>query len=86
MEFNTENIFKHGVIQRRGYRDNMTDCESDIILIHVSSRKAKRFHGYYPMLIPEMLEWVESKSKGDITVDSLNSCYTCDIDDFEVDR
>ena len=38
-------LFKRGIISRRGPRDNMTDCENDIILIHIPSKTSHRFWG-----------------------------------------
>lgn len=75
------NLFEYGIISRRGYRDNVTDCEVDIILIHVPSGKARRFHGtwYDENYEKEMQTWIESfpKSKKGITIEKLNSAYSC---------
>ena len=38
-------MIEYGIISRHGPRDNQTDCEADVILIHIPSGTAKRFHG-----------------------------------------
>lgn len=40
-----EELWKYKIIKRGGPRDNATDCESDIVLIHVPTKTAKRFYG-----------------------------------------
>lgn len=77
-------MLEYGVISRRGPRNNMTDCEVDIIMIHVPTGKAKRFHGsfYEKNYVENMCKWIRSfpKSKKGITVERLNYYYTCFID------
>lgn len=74
-------LFEHGIISRRGYRDNKTDCEVDRILIHVPSGNAKRFHGswYDKDFAIKMKKWIESfpKSQEGITIEKLNELYSC---------
>ena len=40
-------LFEYGVISRRGPRDNMTDGENDVTLIHIPTKTAKRFQGTF---------------------------------------
>lgn len=77
-------MLEYGVISRRGPRNNITDCEVDIILIHVPTGKAKRFHGtfYDKKYAENMCKWIRGfpKSKKGLTVGRLNYYYTCYID------
>lgn len=72
--------FDYGVIVKEGPRQNMTDCETDIVLIHVSTGKWKRFHGsYYDKNFErEMNFWIKSfpKTNKDISVTKLQKYYS----------
>jgi hypothetical protein len=58
-------LIKRGIILRYGPRDNMTDCESDIILIYVPSACGERFHGtlYDEEFQKKIKEWILKHNK-----------------------
>lgn len=83
-------LWKYRIIKRKGPRDNMTNCESDIVLINVPSKRSKRFHGTYcdDDYIKEMYNWViqfeyEKEHKNDELgrdlAEDLRWCYQKDI-------
>jgi len=78
---NPKELIKYGIISRKGPRNNITDCEADIILIHIPSGTAKRFHGTWwnNKYAESMYDWVSKfpKSKNKITVDLLLHYQTC---------
>jgi len=77
-------MLEHGVISRRGPRNNITDCEVDIIMIHIPTGKAKRFHGtfYDKEYIEDLCKWIRGfpKNKKGITTERLNYYYTCEME------
>ena len=81
-----ENKFEYGIIRRKGPRDNQTDCEADVVLIHIPSKTIKRFHGTWwdSNFEKSINEWILSfpKSKEGITIDVLNYYYTQSVMDF----
>lgn len=81
-----ERLLEYGVISRRGPRDNQTDCEADVVLIHIPSKTVKRFHGTFweDKYVESLCDWVLQfpKSKKGITIDLLNYYYTCYIIDL----
>ena len=81
-----EDKFEHGIIDREGPRENKTDCESDVILIHVPTKTVRRFHGswWYDSFRKEINDWILSfpKSKKVIKAGDLQYCYTCDLNDI----
>ena len=42
-----EEALEYGVVFKPGPRNNKTDCESDIVLLHVPTGEFMRFHGCY---------------------------------------
>lgn len=81
-------LIEHGIISRDGPRDNQTDCEADVILIHMPSGTAKRFHEtwYNTRYATSMYDWVSkfSRCKSKITVDMLLHYQTCYAMDLEI--
>ena len=80
---NSEAILEYGIISRRGPRNNKTDCETDIIMIHVPTGKIKRFHGsfYDNNYVLDMCKWIRRfpKTKKGIEIDKMNYYYSCSI-------
>lgn len=69
-------MLEYGVINRRGPRNNQTDCEVDIILIHIPSKTVKRFNGnfYDERYEKAIYEWIIKHQKiniNDISVKDL---------------
>lgn len=60
-------LWSRGIISRRGPRDNRTDCEVDIILIHVPTGTVKEFNGtwYNDNFISVMKSWILQFPEGD---------------------
>lgn len=82
---NPQEMLEYGCIKRKGYRNNMTDGESDILIIHVPTKKIRRFHGtFYDTSFGISIEChIKSfpRRKDNITVEQLNHCYTMLIDE-----
>lgn len=57
---NRDLLWKFGIIFRNGPRNNKTDCESDIVFIHIPSKEVKRFRGSFwdSKYIDDIYEWV----------------------------
>ena len=83
---NPKKMIEYGVISRHGPRDNYTDCEADVILIHIPSGTAKRFHGTWwdGKYGESMCDWILTFPKSDkgVTVDSLLHYQTCNVMDL----
>jgi len=78
-------LFKRGIISRRGPRDNMTDQETDIILIHIPSKTSRRFHGTFCdcEYIQEMYDFImEHEETTAFTKEDLFNFVTASICDF----
>ena len=79
-------LFKKGLIMRRGELDNHTDCENDIVIIHIPSKTGKRFHGSF--WITEFREDLEKYCQGfedttAFTKDELFHWMTVDLHGFD---
>ena len=70
-------LFERGLITKRGPRDNMTDCENHIIMIHIKTKKKTEFHGTFwdEKFIDEIFKFVISheKTEGITTEDLLEA-------------